>query len=276
LKIAKLTPVVPGLILTACYTQTSPPVSQIIGLPSGGGQSYGIDMATDASVVLNELKGSRVDFVARYYREPGSRWPALSAGEAQLLSLMGLKIIAVWEWHSRNPAYFSYSSGYGDGMTAYLQARAIGQPLGSAIYFVVDYNARSLDTIEEYFRGIAAGLAAAGGGNPSYAIGVYGSGAVCDVVKRTGLAQYSWLSNSIAWAGSIGYDNWNIRQGSRVPGLSFDHDSDEARDEYGAFQLVSGSVAASGDGARPGPSDAPQLAQSGRPAPPSHYNNPVE
>jgi len=57
-----------------------------------------------------------------------------------------------------------------------------------------------------------AGLAASNGGTSEYKVGVYGSGAVCDSVKRTGLAQYAWLSNSTAWAGRS-FAGWNIRQG---------------------------------------------------------------
>ena len=147
--------------------------------------------------------------------------------------------------HSRKPSHFSYSSGYSDAMAAYPQARAVGQPVGSAIYFAVDFNAQLLEPIDEYFHGIAAGLAAASGGNANYSVGVYGSGAVCDEVKRNGLAQYCWLSNSIAWTNSIGYQDWNIRQSGRLPELSFNHDGDEARDEYGAFQVADNGVAAS-------------------------------
>ncbi len=167
MKPAKLAPVFTALILTACHSPPSPP-PPAIAVPPSIGSGQGIDLATDASDVLIELQQSRLEFVARYYREPQSRWPALSASEAQQLSSLGLKIVAVWESHSRDPAHFSYTSGYFDAMTAYDEARAIGQPAGSAIYFAVDFNARGqlLDDIDAYFRGIAAGLAMAGGGRP--------------------------------------------------------------------------------------------------------------
>jgi Rv2525c-like, glycoside hydrolase-like domain len=253
LKLTKMAPIFPGLLLAACHSPPSPPAFQAIELPRKVGPGQGIDLATDASDVLNELRASRVDFVARYYREPESRWPALSPSEAKQLSSAGLKIVAVWESHSRKPVHFTYSSGFNDAMTAYRQARAIGQPAGSAIYFAVDFDAKSrlLASIDDYFRGIGAGLAAASGGSPDYTIGVYGSGAVCDALKRAGLAQYSWLSHSIAWTGSIGYEDWNIRQGGRLPELSFNHDADEARDEYGAFRVGNYNVATSYNGAAP-------------------------
>ena len=118
-KPARLAPVFAALILTACHGPPSPPPSLAIGLPPGIGSGQGIDLPIDASDVLMELQQSRMDFVARYYREPESRWPPLSASEAQRLSSLGLKIVAVWESHSRDPTHFSYSSGYYDAMTAY-------------------------------------------------------------------------------------------------------------------------------------------------------------
>jgi hypothetical protein len=239
LKLSKLTPILAALILAACSAAPPPPPPRTVELPKWG---QGIDLPTDASNVLGELKSNHVDFVARYYRNFDSRWPALSPSEAQRLSASGIKIVAVWEAHSRDPAYFTYSQGYHDAMTSDLEARAVGQPAGSAIYFAVDFNAQWLMPIDQYFRGIAAGLAAANGGQAGYAVGVYGSGMICDELKRSGLARYCWLANAFAWEGSTGYEDWNIRQGSRLPELSFNQDSDEARDEYGAFQVADSGV----------------------------------
>jgi hypothetical protein len=216
--------------------------------------------------MVDQIALNRVDFVARYYREPDSSWPALSAAEAQLLSSRGLEIVAVWESHSADPGHFSYSSGYGDAMAAYAEARAVGQPAGSAIYFAVDFNAHSwdLDAIAEYFRGVTAGLAAVGGGASFYTVGVYGSGAVCEAVKGSGLARYSWLSNSISWDGSGSYDDWNILQGEESAALGFDQDSDQARGEYGAFRVAGFGIAGGAPHAPlPPPLPAPKPAPAG-------------
>lgn len=196
----------------------------------------GIDLAMDTSNVVEELRGGRIDFVARYYRDSTSSLPALSSQEARKLASLGLKIVAVWEQNSPDPENLSYSSGYGDALAAYKQAKAIGQPPGSAIYFAIDYNAHELEPAKAYFRGIAAGLAAASGGRPEYKIGVYGSGAVCTEIKRAGLARYSWLTKATSWDGSLDYSDWNIKQGAALP-FSFDNDSDQARGDYGAFRL---------------------------------------
>ena len=238
----------PSLLLAACGGQP-----KIAAAPPRILPAQGIDLPTDASDALNEIKDSKIDFVARYYRSPESRWPTLTAGEAARLSSLGLKIVTVWEWHSHDPGYFSYGSGYDDAKSAHAQAKSVGQPAGSAIYFAVDYNAPGSDisgSIEQYFRGVAAGLSAAGGGRSDYKVGVYGSGAVCEAVKRAGLAQYSWLTSATAWAGTLNYNDWNIRQGGHFSVLSFDHDSDEAQGDYGGFQTA-GVAAAPVDGSNP-------------------------
>jgi hypothetical protein len=230
----------------------------VVQQPKGNMALQGIDVPHDASDALNEIRDSKLDFVARYYRSPQSRWPALSVSEAQRLSALGVKIVAVWEWRSHDPAYFSYDSGYADAISARNQAQTVGQPPGTAIYFAVDYNARSGDIagpVQQYFQGVAAGLAAAGGGRPEYRVGVYGSGAVCDAMKRAGLAQYAWLTGSTSWAGTLNYDDWNIRQGGHFSVLSFDHDSNEAKADYGGFQVATGNAPVA-----PAPAAAPDLA----------------
>ena len=176
-----------ALVLTACAEQ-SPPLASAAAPPpvaAPAGPPRGIDVATDASDMLNELKASKVNFVARYYREPASRWPALSASEAQRLSSLGMTIVAVWESHSHNPDHFNYAWGYYDAVSAYRQASAVGQPTGSAIYFAVDFDAAPamIGFVDQYFRGVTAGFAAAGGGRPRYKVGVYGSGAVCQALR---------------------------------------------------------------------------------------------
>jgi hypothetical protein len=227
---------VAALVVAGC--ESAPP--PLTARP--GGLARGIDMPTDARDVSLELTGSRLDFVARYYRDPGSRWPTLSAAEARTVSAAGMRLVAVWESHSHRADYFSYGQGYSDALAAYRQAKGIGQPPGSAIYFAVDFNAGEPDIrgpVDQYFRGVYAGFYAASGGFSAYRIGVYGSGAVCDYLKRMRLAEYAWLSNSTAWFGYDRFADWNIRQGKGTAALSFSHDVNEARGEYGGFQVAS-------------------------------------
>lgn len=228
----------PLVLVAACDGAPSRPV--VTEAPRGG-LSTGIDLATDARDVSLELKGSRVDFVARYYRHPTSRWPTLTAEEARTVSGMGKHLVAVFESHSHRADYFSYGSGYTDGMAAYRQAKTIGQPPGSAIYFAVDYNAPQSDIagpVEQYFRGVHAGLAAAAGRKPEYRVGVYGSGAVCRHIKDRRLAEYAWLSGSTAWSGYGSFAEWSIKQHRRSAELSFNHTTNEARGDYGGFKVT--------------------------------------
>jgi len=229
------------LLLAGCEIPPPPAVPP----PPAAGSARGIDLPIDSRDVSSELRGSGVDFVARYYRDPASRWPTLSAEEARTVSSAGMRIVVVFESHSHQPAYFSYATGYNDGQTAYRQARQIDQPPGSAIYFAVDYNAPPPDIqgpIDRYFRGVLAGMTAAAGHGPEYRIGVYGSGAVCQYMKQMRLARYTWLSNSTAWYGYNRLTDWDIRQGMRLPSLTFDHDSNEARGEYGGFLVGTASA----------------------------------
>ena len=256
MKLVRLAAVVSALALAACQ---APPGPILVAVPPRPGPAQGIDLPTDSSDHLSELKDSRLEFVARYYREPTSRWPTLSASEVQRLSSLGKTIVAVWESHSASVAYFSYASGYNDAISAYRQAASVGQPAGSAIYFAVDFNAHDYDLyyIDQYFRGIAAGFAASGRGGPAYRVGVYGSGYICNSMRRAGLAQYAWLSSARAWAGYQSFSRWNIRQSGRLANLSFDHDSDEARSDYGGFRLVA--YTAPAPALPPAPQPAPPL-----------------
>ena len=232
--------VLPLLLLAAC--STAPQQTRPTAPPPAGGVARGIDLPIDSRDVAQELKGSGLHFVARYYRSPMSRWPTLSAEEARTVSSNGMKLVAIWQYLSHRPDHFSYATGYGDAMTAYRQAQAIGQPPGSAIYFAVDFNAQESHIrgpVEQYFRGVRAAFAETGANSPVYHVGVYGSGAVCGYLKRVRLAEYAWLSASTAWSGSRDFDDWNIKQGLRSPMLSFNHDINEARGDYGGFTVSS-------------------------------------
>ena len=87
----------PVLVVAACSSEP-PPV--VVEAPRPVGVARGIDLPIDSRDVSNELKESRLDFVARYYRDPASRWPTLSAEEARMLSSAGMSLVAVWESHS--------------------------------------------------------------------------------------------------------------------------------------------------------------------------------
>src|ERR1044072_2270932 len=115
--------VLPLLFLAAC---SSAPQPRPVIAPPVGGRARGIDMALDSRDVVQELKGSGLHFLARYYRNPLSRLPPLSADEARAVSRSGMKLVAIWQYQSHRPERFSYERGYADAIMAYYQARRGG------------------------------------------------------------------------------------------------------------------------------------------------------
>jgi hypothetical protein len=127
---------------------------------------------------------------------------------------------------------------------------SIGQPFGSAIYFAVDYDPTQADidgVISNYFTGVHAALYVANEGEPSYRVGVYGSGLCCGTLIDRGIATLSWLSQSTAFAGSRQYaeqKRYDLIQmlPARVPGdggmvISIDPDATHPERDAGLFSL---------------------------------------
>lgn len=167
----------------------------------------GLDTTMELTRHAAALKAQGYDFALRYYS-----WNAaknLSLGEARALSQAGLAIGVVWETSGTRAGFFSRAQGLADGAAAFRMARdVIGQPVGSAIYFAVDYDPTQADldgAIGNYFTGVHAALYVAAEGQPSYRVGVYGSGLCCGTLAESGAARLSWLSQSTAFAGSRQY-----------------------------------------------------------------------
>jgi hypothetical protein len=167
----------------------------------------GLDTSVELTRHAEALKAQGVDFAMRYYSNNAAK--NLSLGEARALSRAGLKMGVVWETTGTHAAYFTRAQGLADGAQAYRMAReSIGQPFGSAIYFAVDYDPTQADIdggIGNYFTGLHAALYVANEGQPSYRVGVYGSGLCCGALVEREMAGLSWLSQSSGFAGSRRY-----------------------------------------------------------------------
>lgn len=199
----------------------------------------GLDVAEDATPHIADLVDAQYQFVGRYYNvnRPSKN---LTRAEAEALSAAGLSIVVVWEnGFPTSAAYFSNARGVSDGNAAHQYASGIiQQPEGSAIYFAVDYDASRGDVdgvVTEYFRGVRAALQAS---ESPYRAGVYGSGATCGALLDKGLVSYAWLSQSTKFRGSKTFKRWHIKQGPEATICGMDADSDQARGEYGAFQVL--------------------------------------
>lgn len=167
----------------------------------------GLDTTMELTRHALALRRQGYDFVMRYYSHNASK--NLSLGEARALSQAGLRIGVVWETSGTHASFFSRAQGLADGAAAFLMARqVIGQPAGSAIYFAVDYDPTQADidgAISNYFTGVHAALYVGAEGQPSYRVGVYGSGLCCGSLVERGMASLSWLSQSTGFAGSKQY-----------------------------------------------------------------------
>jgi len=167
----------------------------------------GLDTTMELTRHAQALAEQGYEFVLRYYSHNAAK--NLSLGEARALSQAGLRIGVVWETGGTRAGFFTRAQGLADGAAAFRMAKeCIGQPFGSAIYFAVDYDPTQADLdgpVSNYFTGVHAALHAAMEGQPSYRVGVYGSGLCCGTLVETGAAGLSWLSQSTGFAGSRQY-----------------------------------------------------------------------
>src|SRR5690349_1055264 len=142
----------------------------------------GFDTNVDLTKFATSLKDKGYGFVVRYYNI-NNQSKNLTLAEAHILSNAGLSIAVVWENGFPTTAkYFTYEKGVFDGTAAYHYANdKIQQPAQTPIYFAVDYDASKDDLtngILPYFKGIIDGFRAISKNNPSYLVGIYGSGLV--------------------------------------------------------------------------------------------------
>ena len=217
MRLTKLAPLLAVLTLAACQTPEVAPT--IVASPQSTGYARGIDMPTNSSDVVGELQGRRwLDFVARYYRDPSSRWPPLTASEARRLAVLGVKIVTVWEWHSHDPAYFSYA----DRLQRRAQCLSPGERRRPAAR-QRDLLRRRLQCarladrpVDQYFREVDAGLGG-GGWRPA---GIQDRG----LRLRRGVRRDAGGRRSRTTPGSpgrlrgkatAGYNDWNIKQAAQ-------------------------------------------------------------
>lgn len=173
-------------------------------------------------------------FVARYYRSHKSSASRLTREEALAISAAGLNLVTVFEYAGTKASYFTADQALLDAKDTLAQIAEVQQPIGSAIYFAVDYNATAEDIagpITNYFTVVNGAL------RPRFAPGVYGSGATCAAMLTAGLADFAWLSQSVGFLGTPGFTQWSIKQGMPHMFCGLDTDPDEAHGHYGGFTV---------------------------------------
>ncbi|MGG1314019.1 DUF1906 domain-containing protein [Cohnella laeviribosi] len=178
----------------------------------------GIDCAIPLTAsTAKAISAAGYAFAARYLVPPSYAWKRLTRSEAEAITNAGMMVVSVFETTANRPAGGA-ANGRADGAAANAEAKLIGQPAGSAIYFAVDYDAQPRD-----YNAIEAYLQAAASQIPDYQIGVYGSYAVIEEMARRGACRHFW--QTYAWSRGKKSANANIYQYSnnvRLAGATVD------------------------------------------------------
>ena len=211
------------------------PSNSAVGQSNDPGRIAIIDTPNNAAKAASKLAAHNVKVVVRYFArkpQPGLGEKIMASDgniidgvrEPTILIRNGLSIVSLYQYRNNLPAKFldgledtgsAKAEVAADAKAALEQAKLVGQPEGSAIYFGVDFNlskhnydasgkavkARkgdpaptrdNVNAVLEYFRYINQTV-----GN-SYAIGVYGNGMVNRILRQEKLVSYNWISASRA------------------------------------------------------------------------------
>ncbi len=183
---------------------------------------------------LEILKKNGGQFIGRYYYKKDS-WKQLTPDEGEMISALGLNIVAIFEANPTSASYFNYEQGMKDCSAAIELAQYVNQPKNTAIYFTVDYNPSESDypLLEKYMKAVYVKMTEA---DLKYDIGLYGS---YDVVKhfdgRFGI-KYLWQTR--AWSKGDIYDGAAIvqmRNDMQIDSMVVDENM--AIKNYGGFKI---------------------------------------
>ena len=234
-----------------------------------------IDTSRDVRNYLPQLRAAGVKVIGRYYGrcpqwqgkrlidnglagEPGSEIDAILDNGFAVLSIYQYLSSSKYKFQGKSlsasgklftlkdancaraasPPHSAKTEARLDARAAVAQAKAVGQPPNTAIYFGVDFNfdrsdAATAKKMIQYFTVVNETLRANG-----YLVGAYGSGDALVLLKERGLSDFSWLSASRSFEGSSAFHNsgqWHLFQnwtdttwfrarkaGSCTPGLDLD------------------------------------------------------
>jgi chitosanase len=207
-----------------------------------------IDTNDNVSGHLSVLKSLGVTAVGRYYAS--SQRKRLTRIEASAISAAGMDLFVVFE-NSGDPD-LSLERGVNDAQIALAQARALGQPEGTAIYFALEHDkfggftTAHVPGLRRYLEGVRQVIA------PTYKVGVYGDGVVCKTGLDSGVCEFTWLSASTKHPGTPEFTasgRATLIQGKRTPddrggaidknidGLSTDFNI-ALKPDFGQFKLA--------------------------------------
>lgn len=179
----------------------------------------GIDCAVPLTAEkAKAMATAGMKFVCRYLVPVSMAWKRLTRAEAELITAAGIKVVSVFQ-RGTNDAAGGAANGTRDGKAAFQEAKLIGQPEGTAIYFAVDYDAQPKDygAIEAYLRAAAKEI-------PGYQIGVYGSYAVVEEMAKRGACKhfwqtYAWSKGKLSKAANL----YQYKNGQQLAGHTVDY-----------------------------------------------------
>ena len=197
-----------------------------------------IDTSSNVSAKLDMLRTRNVSAVGRYFSS--SAWKRLTAAEAKRIDAAGLRMFTVFE-DDGDPT-LTVDMGLHHARIALAQARAVGQPEGSAIYFALEhlpggYTSSHITGIKDYIAGVRLGIAG------RYKVGVYSDGVVLAALLDAASCDHAWLSASRAFEESKAF--YASRRRALAQDTHIDQDWDglsidlnEAAADFGAFRLA--------------------------------------
>ncbi len=209
------------------------PTNAAVGQPNDPGSIAIVDTPYNAAKVASKLTAQNVKVVVRFFArkpQPGLREKIMASDaniingvrEPTLLIRNGLSIVSLYQYRNNVPAKFlrgledsgsAKAEVAADAKAALGQAKLVGQPESSAIYFGIDFNLTLdrdiVDAVVAYFRVINQTVGS------RYAIGVYGNGYVNRILREEKLVAYNWLSVSRSHYESVDFYNserWHLYQ----------------------------------------------------------------
>ncbi|HXF89945.1 MAG TPA: glycoside hydrolase domain-containing protein [Xanthobacteraceae bacterium] len=229
---------------------------ELFGKASDPGRIAIIDTPKNAARCADKLAACGIKVVVRYFArkpQPGLAEKIMAADgnmiggvrEPTILIRHGISLVSLYQYRNNLAQKFldgledtgsAKAEALADAQAALEQARLVGQPEGSAIYFGVDFNASKsaqpvrtgngkgngggngnvarpprdvVEAVLEYFRLINRTV------GQSYAIGVYGNGFINRLLREEKLVAYNWISASRAHDGTAEFYNsgeWHLFQ----------------------------------------------------------------
>lgn len=206
-----------------------------------------IDVASDIAPFATRLAAAGVKTVIRYYNHRNSTAlpsKCLTRKELDALHGAGLAVAVVFQQRGGAGGHiedFDAVNGDRDAARALELAAELGQAVGSAIYFAVDWDFASraeLDRLTRYFERVKNAL------DRRHRAGVHGSGTVGSHLKARGLVDHIWLASDLGWSGTraaLDAGDWSLFQKyphevSPVGGFGYDGNVvNPAIEDYGQF-----------------------------------------